>query len=75
MSSPHSREANQVALDAIPEEDRPLVAERMGIPVEDLVDVAYDALVVHEQIEIERGEGLPPEMVEEWVEHLMCEYT
>jgi hypothetical protein len=75
MSYQPTRDDLRAALNSIPSEDHQAVADRLGVPLDSLLEHAIDALAVFDEIEIERGEGVPPELVEEWVEHLMCEYT
>lgn len=64
-------------LSYVPEADRQAVAERLGVPVEKLIDVALEALAEHEKLEIERGDEVPltGEEAEIWAEHLACEYA
>ena len=77
MSFQPSLEARECALSYVSEADRPIVAARLGVPVERLIDVAFEALAEHEKLEIERGDEVPltGEEAEIWAEHLACEYA
>ncbi len=70
-----SIETRKLHLDEIPVEDRALVAERMGIAVEALLDHVFDACTMHDRILIERGDGMTPEEAEAFAVHCGCEYA
>lgn len=70
-----SLDIDQLILDAYPLEYRAEMAAILGVSVDDLINQQDRLESTFVEVLRRRGELMTPEETEEWVEHLMCEYT